>query len=194
MAIDVQIVLGIVAFVVIVLYTVNNMRVSRKRTELIEDTMKIISENTVDSIRIDGGALNCYKVLTLTSGAEYVVTVELYDSDHDKIRLPNGVTINKNAIESYKNRYLGTGILYSRTHSIVELMNFPVFLVGESETSIKRVYTRELGGDSLRSGRVFEGVVEGKNIHWEEDNFDIILEEKRIVRNENQWLGWNRVD
>lgn len=190
MTIDGQLTLGtlIILTIVLLLYGVCNLGESRLRKTVIEETMKTLSQNTVDSIRIDGGELKCYKVLTLTSGAEYVVATELYDSDPDKIYLPNGVTINKNTIETYKRRYLGTGILYSRTHSIEELMNFPVFIVGDSETDIKRVYTSELGGEFLSTGIVYEGIVEGKRINWEEDIFDSLLEERRIILNENQRL------
>ena len=151
--------------------------------------LQAIIQNTVDSIRIDDEGLKCYMVLTLTSGVEYVVSEKTYYLNPDVICLPNSTTINKNNIATIKRHYLGTGIMYSQIHSSEELMNFPVFLVGDSETDIKKVYTEVLGRETYRSSGRYKGIVYGgNNISWSEDIFDSFWEEKYIIRNENDTL------
>ena len=150
--------------------------------------LQVITQNTVDSIRIDNEKLKCYMIITLTSGIEYVVSSETYHLNPDVIYLPNGTIINKNTIESMRRHYLGTGILHSQTHSSVELMNFPVFLVGDSETDIKKVYTEALTRETYRNNGRYIGLVDGNNISWGEDTFDSFWDVQNVIRNENKKL------
>lgn len=122
MTLDDQIFFGVIGVLAFFGFLYFTFKIGRERECLVrmDEAMQIITQNTVDSIRVDNERLKCYMVARLPSGIQYAISEETYYLNPDVIYLPNGTMINKNTIESMRRYYSVFSVISSSTLTVNE--------------------------------------------------------------------------